>query len=206
MKVLIFGSTGSIGRELVKQALDQGHTVTAFARDPSKLDIQHTNLQVVQGDVMDLASVEKAVQDQEAVLCALGEGRKGTVRSGGTRNMIRAMEKAGVRRFDSLSTLGVGDSWEMLPLKYKIFFRTLLRKAFADHVAQENLIKQSQLDWTIVRPGAYTNGERTGEYRHGFPVADKTIKAKISRPDVADFMLMQLADNTYLRKTPGVSY
>ena len=163
-------------------------------------------IKVVQGDVMDFASVEKAVQDQEAVLSSLGAGMKGTIRSEGTRHIIRAMEKAGIRRFVSLSTLGVGDSWEMLPIKYKIIFRTLLRKAFADHVAQEDPIRQSQLDWIIVRPGAYTSGERTGEYRHGFPVADKTIKAEISRADVADFMLKQLADNTYLRKTPGVSY
>ncbi len=85
-------------------------------------------------------------------------------------------------------------------------FGLLLRNVYADHEAQEAVIKRSDLDWTIVRPGAYTNGERTGEYRHGFPVADKTIKAKISRADVADFMLKQLADNTYLRKTPGVSY
>jgi putative NADH-flavin reductase len=118
MRLLIFGSTGSIGRELVKQALEQGHTVTAFARDPAKLDIKHANLQVVQGDVMDLASVEKAVQGQEAVLCSIGAGRKGTIRSEGTRHIIRAMEKA----------------------------------------------------------------------------------------DVADFMLKQLTDDTYLHKTPGVSY
>ena len=206
MNLIIFGSTGGVGRQLVELVLAQEHAVMAFARDPAKLDIKHANLKVVQGDVMNFASVEKAVQGQEAVLSSLGAGRKSTIRSEGTRHIMSVMEKAGIRRFVSLSILGVGDSWEMLPLKYKIFFRTLLRKAFADHVAQENFIKQSQLDWTIVRPGAYTNGERTGEYRHGFPVADKTIKAKISRADVADFMLKQLADNTYLRKTPGVSY
>lgn len=99
MRLLIFGSTGSIGRELAKQALEQGHTVTAFVRDPAKLDIKHANLQVIQGDVMDLASMEKAVQGQEAVLCSLGAGRKDTIRSEGTRHIIRAMEKAGVRRF-----------------------------------------------------------------------------------------------------------
>ncbi len=97
MRLLIFGSTGSIGRELVKQALEQGHTVTAFARDPAKLDIKHANLQVVQDDVMDLAAVEKAVQGQEAVLCSLGAGRKGTIRSEGTRHIIRTMEGEGGR-------------------------------------------------------------------------------------------------------------
>ena len=169
MKLIVFGSTGNVGCQLVEQALAQGHAVTAFARDPAKLGVKHANLTIVQGDVMDAASVEKAVQGQEAVLSALGAGAKGTVRSEGTRQIVRAMEKAGIRRFISLSTLGAGDSWETLSLKYKILFRTLLRKALVDHEAQEDCIKQSQLDWTIVRPGEYTNGGRTGEYRHGFP-------------------------------------
>ncbi len=209
MKLIIFGSTGSIGRELVRQALEQGHTVAAFARDPSKLDIQHTNLQVVQGDAMDLASVEKAVQDHEVVLCSLGAGRsrKGTIRSEGTRNLIRAMEKAGVRRLICQTTLGVGDSQGNLNFFWKyIMFGFLLREMFADHVLQENYVKQSHLDWIIVRPGAFTDGERTGQYRHGFPGTDKTTRLKVSRADVADFMLKQLTDDTYLHKTPGLSY
>jgi putative NADH-flavin reductase len=208
MKLLIFGSTGGVGGQLVEQALEQGHIVTAFARNPAKLDIKHTNLKVVQGDVMDFASVERAMQGQEAVLSALGSlaWKNTNVRSEGTRHILRAMEKMGVRRLVSLSTLGAGDSWWILPLKYKILFRTLLRKAFAAHEDQENYIKQSQLDWTIVRPGEYTNGDRTGQYRRGFPVANKTIKAKISRADVAEFILKQLIDDTYLHKTPGVSY
>ncbi len=207
MKLLIFGSTGSIGRQLVKQALEHGHTVAAFARDPSKLDIKHDNLKVVYGDVMDFPSVGKAVQGQDAVLCSLGAGRKGKVRSEGTRNIVRAMEKAGVRRFICQSTLGVGDSWDNLSFLWKyVMFGGLLRQAYADHVTQEDYVKQSHLDWTIVRPGAFTDGNRTGEYRHGFPGTDKTAKLKISRADVADFMLKQLTDDAYLHKTPGLSY
>lgn len=209
MKLLIFGSTGSIGRQLVRQALEQGHTVTAFARDPAKLDIQHAILKLVQGDVMDLASVEKAVQGQDAVLCVLGSGgkRTGTIRSEGTRQIIRAMEKVGVRRFICQTTLGVGDSWGNLNFFWKyIMFGFLLRQAYADHVTQENYVKQSHLDWTIVRPGAFVDGERTSDYRHGFPGSDRTSKLKISRADVADFMLKQLVDDLYLHKTPALSY
>ena len=119
MKVTIFGSTGSIGIQLVKQSLEDGHTVTAFVRDPSKLDIQHNNLRIVQGDVMDVSSIEKAVQGQDVVLCSLGAGLKGSVRAEGTKNIIRAMEKAGVRRFICQSTLGVGDSWNNLNFFWK---------------------------------------------------------------------------------------
>lgn len=209
MKLVIFGSTGSIGRQLVKQALEQGHAVTAFARDPAKLDIQHANLKVFQGDAMDAASVEKAVQGQDAVLCVLGSGgkRKGTIRSEGTRQIIHAMEKAGVRRFICQTTLGVGDSQGNLNFFWKyIMFGAILRDVFADHEKQENYVRQSRLDWTIVRPGAFTDGNRTGKYRHGFPGTDKTTKLKISRADVADFIVKQLADDSYLYKTPGLSY
>ena len=209
MKLLIFGSTGGMGRQLVDQALEQGHTVTAFARDATKVDSKHDNLQVAQGDVMDPASMEQAVQGQEAVLCSLGAGRKltGRVRSEGTRNIISAMEKVGVRRFICQSTLGAGDSRGNLNFYWKyLMFGLLLRSMYADHARQESYVKQSPLDWTIVRPGSFTDGERTGQYRHGFPATDKTTKLKISRADVANFMLKQLTDDTYLHKTPGLSY
>jgi putative NADH-flavin reductase len=186
-----------------------GHTVTAFVRNPAKLDLKHPNLRVVQGDVLDCAAVERAMSDQEAVLSALGTPAltKNTVRSEGTRNIIRAMETAGLRRLVSLSSIGIGDSQPMLPFHYKyIIVPLLLRQGFAEHELQEEYIKQSQTAWTIVRPGAFTNGGRTGVYRHGLPVSAPTIKAKISRADVADFMLKQLADNTYLHQAPWVSY
>ena len=207
MKLLIFGSTGSIGRQLVNQALELGHTVTAFARDPAKLDVKHDNLKVVQGNVMDPASVEAAVRGQDVVLCSIGAGAKGTVRSEGTQNIVNAMEKAGVKRFICQSTIGVGDSWSNLNFFWKyIMFKGLLHRAYADHVKQENCVRQSRLDWMIIRPAAFTDGNRTGQYRHGFPATDKTTKLKISRADVADFMLKQLTDDTYLRKTPALSY
>jgi putative NADH-flavin reductase len=207
MKVAIFGSTGTIGLQLVEQALEYGHIVTVFVREPSKLITKHANMKVIQGDVMDFASVEQAVAGQDAVLCSLGAGSKGSVRSEGTRNIVGAMEKAGVRRFICLSTLGVGDSWGNLSFFWKyIMFSGLLRHAYADHVLQEDCVKQSHLDWTIVRSGAFTNGQRTGVYRHGFPGTDKTRKLEISRADVADFMLKELNDDTYLRMTPGLAY
>ncbi|OLT62385.1 NAD(P)-dependent oxidoreductase [Moorena bouillonii] len=209
MNILIFGSTGATGRQVVEQALEQGHRVTAFARNPAKLDINHTNLKVVQGDVMDLPSVEKAVQGQEAVVCVLGAGQKmtGTIRSEGTQQIIHAMDKAGIRRFICQSTLGAGDSWENLNFFWKyIMFGFLLRNVFADHQRQENYVFQSGLDWTIVRPGAFVDGNRTGNYRHGFPSNDKTSKLKISRADVADFIVKQLADDKYIHQTPSLSY
>ena len=207
MKILIFGSTGSIGRHLISQALEQGHDVTAFARSPDKIDITHENLHIAQGDVMDPTSVERSVPGHDAVLCSIGAGRKGDVRSEGTKNIVAAMEKTDVRRFICQSTLGVGDSEANLNFLWKyIMFGLLLRPAYLDHIDQEKHVMQSSLDWTIVRPAAFTDGAHTGQYKHGFGGTDKTVTLKISRADVADFMLSQLTDDTYLHKTPGLSY
>lgn len=209
MKLLIFGATGATGRTVVEQALAQGHTVTAFARTPTKLDIQHVQLNVVQGDVLNPTAVEQAVKGQDAVVCVLGSGQRltGTVRSEGTRHIIQAMEKTGVRRLICQSTLGAGDSWGSLNFYWKtIMFGFILRQVFADHQRQEGYVQQSQLDWTIVRPGAFIEGDRTGQYRHGFPSTDKTSKLKITRADVADFILKQLDDYSYLHQMPSLSY
>ncbi len=207
MKVAIFGATGSVGRELVKQAIEAGHTVTALVRDPAKMRFDDGSVRLIQGDVLDLAAVEQAVQGQDAVVCVLGADRKGFIRAEGTKNIIRAMEKMDVRRLICQSTLGVGDSSGNLNFWWKyIMFGLLLRPAYADHVRQEELVKASSLDWTIVRPAAFTDGDRTGEYRHGFSADDKAATLKISRADVADFLLKQLTDDTYLRKTPALSY
>lgn len=207
MRVLVFGATGSVGRRVVEQGLARGHEVTAFVRDPSKIGVAHERLTVFRGDVLDGASVERAVLGQEAVLCSIGAGRKGGVRSEGTRNIVRAMEGAGVRRLVCQSTLGAGESSGNLDFFWKhVMFGFLLRGASADHERQEAHVKGSDLDWTIVRPAAFTDGGRTGEYRHGFPPSKKGLKLKISRADVAGFMLDQLTNDTYLRRTPGLSY
>lgn len=207
MKVIIFGASGSIGRNLVSQALEQGHAVTAFVRDPARFDMQHENLSIAVGDVLEAASVQKAVAGHDAVMCAIGAGRKGGVRGDGTRNIITAMENVGVKRLICQTTLGIGESWNNLNAFWKyIMFGLFLRPAFRDHVAQEKLIRESGLDWSIIRPAAFIDGELTGQYRHGFPATANDTKLEISRADVADFMLKNLVDNTYLHKTPGLSY
>ena len=212
MKLLIFGATGGTGRALVVQALEQGHRVTAFVRNPAAITMKHDNLAIVPGDILDYASVERAVEGQDAVLSALGTKvlRKNTIISDGTRNIITAMEKYDVKRFVCESALSIGDSrpqQKQLGLFYNIIIiPLLLRNMFQDKEAQERYIMQSTLDWVIVRPGILTNGPRTGVYRSGFSATDTSIKAKISRADVADFMLKQLTDDTYVRKTPGLSY
>jgi putative NADH-flavin reductase len=211
MKLIIFGSTGGTGRQLVSQALEQGHTVRAFARHPEKLtqELEHEQLQVVQGDVQAPASVEEAVKGQDAVLCALGApaNDKSLIRTKGTENIIRAMQQTGVKRLVCQSGFGAGDSHDLLPFHYRyLIFPLMLRHVYADHEQQEAIIRESRLDWIIVRPGALKDGARTGDYRHGFTASDPASKIKISRADVADFMLQQITNDNYLHQTPAVSY
>ena len=85
-------------------------------------------------------------------------------------------------------------------------FGWFLKNVFIDHELQEKYVKESGLDWTIVRPGAFTDGAKTSNYFHGFAASDKTLKLKISRADVADFILKQIQTNRYLHQTPGLSY
>jgi uncharacterized protein YbjT (DUF2867 family) len=139
MKLLVFGSTGGTGCELVKQALEQNHEVTAFARTPARLgDLTHPSLQVVRGDMLDPAAVEEAVPGHDAVLCVIGAGAgRSTLREDGTRNIVRAMEKAGVPRLICQSSMGIGDSRANLGFLTKyVIVPVFLRHAFADHERQ----------------------------------------------------------------------
>ncbi|MEL4895368.1 NAD(P)-dependent oxidoreductase [Crocosphaera sp. Alani8] len=209
MKLVVFGATGNVGQQVVKQALEGGHEVTAFARNPLKLQIKHPKLQLFQGDVMDSARVEQALRGQDIVVCTLGSGKKlsGKVRSQGTKNIIEGMKRCGMKRLICQTTLGVGESWGSLNFYWKyIMFSFILRNVFADHQRQEKSVQNSGLDWTIIRPGAFIEGERTGKYRHGFPGTDKSSQLKITYADVADFILKQLVDDFYLHQAPSLSY
>jgi uncharacterized protein YbjT (DUF2867 family) len=209
MKLLVFGATGGTGRQVIEQALAQGHHITAFVRNPAKLNLTHPNLQTATGDVLDAEAVRCAMPGHEAVISTLGAvpSERQPVRSVGTSHIVEAMEQAGIRRFVCLTTLGMGDSRPALPWFYKyILVPLLLREAFADSERQEARIRQSRLDWTIARPGTLTDGPHTGRYQQGFAPTAKGLKMKIARADVADFMLRQLTDRNQLGQAVSLSY
>lgn len=210
VNLLIIGATGGTGKELAKQALAQGHHVTAFVRNPAKFSLSHDSLDIAQGDVLDYASVESAVRGKDAVLSALGHKRwiiPSRILSEGTNNILRAMEQHKVKRFVCETSLGVADSWWKLGLYYTLFvIPIIVFFYFRDKARQERLIRQSNLDWIIVRPGKLTNGKKRGIYRHGFDVGNALWTVSISRADVAEFMLKQLTEDMYLRQAPGVAY
>jgi putative NADH-flavin reductase len=207
-RIVIFGATGGTGQELVSQALKANYTVTAFARSPEKLNVSDTNLKVIQGDVLNLEDVSRAVENQDVVLCCIGAppSDKSMLRTKATVNIIEAMEKQGINRLICQSTLGIGDSKIFLPWHWKfIIVPLILKRAFKDHEIQESKIENSKLDWTIVRPAGLTNGEKTGRYKQNFAYSDN-IKVKVSRADTAHFMLSQVDDNQYLHQKVGLSY
>jgi len=208
-RLLVVGATGGTGRELVAQALERGHEVTAFVRDPAALRIEHPRLRVACGDVLDYDSVESAVRGQDAVLSALGHRRyfpPTRILSEGTRNLLRAMESHGTRRFVCETSLGIGDSAGRMGLAYTLFLiPVILPFYYWDKLRQERLITASRTRWMIVRPVALTNGPKRGVRRHGRGVGSWLWAPSIARADVAAFMLDQLADDTYLGSAPGVA-
>ena len=205
MKLTIFGATGNTGAELVKQALEKGHQVTAFVRDPSRLTIKHDQLSLVTGDVFDPESVAGAVQGQDVVICALGSRdlKKTTIRSMGTTNIIKAMKEHSVQRLLVVSSMGTGDSWNTLSLVNKLFYATLLKSSRDDHEAQESVVRESGLAWTIVRPSGLTNEPRTGIYDVGEKISGKT--SRIARADVADLIIKELEQNALIDKAVTIT-
>jgi putative NADH-flavin reductase len=208
VKLIIFGATGSVGCELVKQAVAFGHEVSAFSRDPNKLRIHHPGLRLLQGDVMDFAEVTGAVRGQDAAIIALGAGMldKSRLRTYGTQVIVKAMETEGVRRVIALSAHGVADSYATLPWHYKtLIVPLLLRHVFADHAGQEDALRKSDLDWVIIRATNFSGKAPNRPMRFGRFDSTAGLTLEISRGELAKTMLAQLFDNTYLRQAPSIS-
>ncbi len=208
MKILIVGATGGTGRILVERTLGQGHEVTALARNPDAVAADDHRPRVLRGNALDAATVSAAVEGQEAVLSALGtrSTKPTTLFSASTANLIGAMHEHGVRRLVCLTGIGTGDSKGHGGLLYdRILLPFVLKNVYEDKDRQEALIRDSGLDWIIVRPARLTDGPATDDYR-AF-LGDEPYKAAtVSREDVAAFMLAQLQDDRYVHQTPVVSY
>jgi putative NADH-flavin reductase len=208
LKLLVFGATGPSGRQLVQQALSQGHEVTVFARNPEVLAADK-RVRIAAGDATrDAEQIAEAMRGQEAVISALG--RRNTFRSDNLiarsmRLILPAMEQAGVRRLVVMSAFGVGASRRDAPLIPRIMYRVLLSDIFADKKAAEDEIRRSSLDWTIVYPVLLTDGPLTGSYRVGEHIELRGMP-KISRADVAHFMLAELTGRAFVRKVAVISY
>ena len=209
MKILILGATGSIGRRLVPQALAMGLEVTALVRDPSKFEQSDEHLRLTVGDALDPVAVDAAVRGQDAVIFSLGRSNPRTpttLFSEATRILILSMEAHGVRRLVCITGIGAGDSRGHGGFLYdKIIFPWFTKETYSDKDRQEALIRESSLDWIVVRPASFTNGPQIGNLRALTDLKGVTIRS-ISRADTAAFVLEQLGSDRFLHQTPLVGY
>jgi putative NADH-flavin reductase len=212
MKVTVFGATGRIGEQVVRQALDAGHRVTAVVRDPARFDVSHPALEVatVPG-LTDPEVLRPVLEGSDAAISGVGpRGRKdGPVASSATRGILRAMEASGVRRLVAVSAVPVGPVPEgesfvnrriVLPL-----ISAFARDVYADLAAMEDEIRRSTTEWTIVRPPKLVNKPLTGTYRTC--VGGNVPRGySISRADVAHAMLAALDDPATVKQAVGIAY
>ena len=212
MKVVIFGASGGVGFNAVKQGLERGHVMTAAVRNPEKFNLKHPNLIVKKCDVFNLESVTEAMKGNEVVFSALGSKtpRKfDPVTSEGITNIIIAMEKSNLKNIIAISGIGMGDpkeyNWFVRNIVVELMYKKFARFQYEDMDKMEKILEQSNVDWVILRPTAYTNGKRKGKYHLSTDTKNGT-RWHISRADVADCMLNLAESKTHIRQHLQVGY
>jgi putative NADH-flavin reductase len=209
MKLTIFGPTGETGRLVVEQALAAGDRVVAYARSPSKLELKHERLKVMQGELSDRTEIERAASGVDAVISVLGPrgGSKGKPITVGTKNIITAMRNQGARLFIISSTASAKDPSDTIDLKFRVLIgivKLFAHAAYKDIVSTAETLRRTDLDWTIVRLSILDNDPKSGKVRAGY-IGGGELGTRISRADIADFMLKQVRDKKYLRQAPLIS-
>lgn len=208
-KLLVVGASRGIGLETVKAALLAGHSIRALARSAARIPINNAALDKISGDALDSDTIRNALQTVNVVIQTLGvdiEPRaifeRTTLFSQSTRTLVDAMKAVGVKRLIAVTGLGAGDSRGHGGLLYDtVVFPLLLKRVYDDKDVQEWIIRSSGLDWTIVRPGLLTNSPATGRYRV-LTVPQDWRFGRISRADVADFLVRQVDDRALIGTTP----
>ena len=202
MKLTIFGASSATGRHLVDQALDAGHEVTAFVREPSKLGIRTEKLAVVAGDALNPAQVEDAVKGSEAILSTLGpRGQPAVMAAQSTQYIVDAMQRHGVKRLVIVSVAGISVPQDRRGFNLiSALIKLLLKDVFMDRESQLKVLEDSELDWVTVRVPRLTDEPATGSVRAFFGSASPVMK--VTRADLADFMLKQLSSDQWCRQAP----
>ncbi|HEX9330447.1 MAG TPA: SDR family oxidoreductase [Anaerolineales bacterium] len=211
MKLTIFGATGAAGRQLIQQALAEGYDATAFVRNPSRLTICHENLTVIQGELYDVEKIEHAVNSADAIISLLGprpgEDSKGKPLTQGTRNIIVAMKKFGIRRLIVVCTPSASAPSDLPDLKFKLLvsmIKTTMRPVYEEIVNVAQVVRDSDLDWTIVRVSILNNNSKFSKVRVGY-LGMGEVGVRISRADMAGFILDELKNAKYISQMPAIS-
>ena len=209
MKITVFGSAKKTGREVVRQALDRGYTVTAYARNPQKLDIIHSNLTVVSGELSDKDAIKTAVQGAACVISALGPyfTVRDTALSDGVSNILSAMKESGVSRIIQLSTISSPDPNDGKDFRAKMLVGMVKRSypgSYAEIVRIGQMVRDSDMDWTLVRIALLNDKPLSKKLRVGC-LGQKIVRTNVSRADLAWFMLEQAESSEHSRKAPAIS-
>lgn len=210
MNITVFGGTGDTGLLLIQKALAEGHRVTVFARNLAKIPFQHDKLSTFQGDLDEPENIDKAVKGADVVISILGPSgkTKGLVISNGLKNIMAAMKENGVQRLIATSTPSYPDSKDRYQFGFAFgiwMVKTLLKDTYQDIVATGTAITSSTLDWTLVRLPMLSNQPASRNLNIGYTGDGKVKLFSLSRAGLADFLLTQLEDKTYLHQAPVIS-
>jgi uncharacterized protein YbjT (DUF2867 family) len=206
VKILVLGGTGPTGRHVIDEALDAGHEVTALVRNAAKLQ-PRDRLTVVTGSPANAAELEAALAGKDALISVLGpsSNKADPICADAAVAAVAAMKKLGVRRVVWLSASGVGDSRQAMNRTSFVFGRIILplflSKPYANHERAENTLRESGLDWTIVRPVLLVDAS-TGQPATAYEGDGPVPRVKIARNDVARWLIAQLGSGDYVRKLP----
>ncbi|MEN4013471.1 MAG: SDR family oxidoreductase [Chloroflexota bacterium] len=208
MNIAVFGGTGKTGQYFIRKALEAGLQVVALARTPEKLTTRHERLKVIAGDAGDPACVAQVVSGTDVVVSLLGpaKGQPAFAISRATQNILDAMKSGGVQRLVISAGAGVGDPEDQPKLINRlinVILRLSARDAYEDMMKAAALVRQSGLDWTIVRVPMLTDDPATGQVKVG--MVGKGTGARISRADMADFILQQAQQRNFAGKAPMIS-
>ncbi|TGD61447.1 SDR family oxidoreductase [Tabrizicola sp. WMC-M-20] len=206
MRILIIGASKGIGLETTRQALAAGYDVRALARSATSINLSDAKLEKVQGDALNQQDVEAALAGVDAVIVTLGVGLGDLFKpvhlfSEATRVLISAMKDKGVSRMICITGFGAGNSQASIAPLQRIPFKIVFGRAYDDKSRQEKLIKESGLDWTIARPGVLLNGARTGRYKV-LREPSEWRNGIIARANVADFLVKQIEDRSFIGAAP----
>lgn len=214
MKILVLGATGRTGKYIIEEALKKGHKIAAIARDPDKL--RDYAIEIIQGTPYDYETMEKALTGCDAVINTLNVSRKTDnpwaplaapkdLISKSASNAILAMQKTGIKRFIALSTIGAGRSWKTSPAILRFIVSVSnLRHAFLDHGRQEEILENSQIDYTICR-APMLSAETNNSGASATPEKERPKSMKLSRNSAAEFFIRIIENNEFLSQTVNLS-
>jgi len=209
-RIALFGATGQTGSIFLKKAIEKGYSINALARDPKKMPLDHQDLKIIQGDILNPKDVEETITGSDLVVSLFGhiKGSPEWLQTDGTRNIVKAMKSKGLEKIISLSGGGLPfpekDEPKFADKAIRFIMKIAVPKILNDAIEHHKVLDESGLKWIIIRGPRLTNDDPKGDYRVGW--VGVNASTKIARADLADFILTQVEDDQYVHQMPFVSY